>query len=126
QLLGHAWSGGYAELAAACDLAVAAMTGDTLEADHLPSWLRKAPPPSPGGEGPEGAPASPTAPPLIDVPADFLSRASPSERASTLRALLAVFGGNVSALARWCGRSRRQLHRWISSEAIDADSYRRA
>ena len=123
QLLGHDWPGGYAELAAACDLAVAAMTTDMLEGDHLPTWLRKAPAPAQPEE--QAAPASQTAPLLVDVPADFLLRASPAERASTLRALLAVFGGNVSALARWVGRSRRQLHRWISAEAIDADAYRR-
>ena len=123
QLLSHSWPGGYAELAAACDLAVAAMPADMLEADHLPTWLRKAPPPAPSAQ--DAAPASHTAPLLIDVPADFLMRASPSERASTLRALLAVFGGNVSALARWVGRSRRQMHRWILAEAIDADAYRR-
>jgi transcriptional regulator of acetoin/glycerol metabolism len=126
QLLGHDWPGGYAELAAACDLAVAAMTGDMLEADHLPTWLRKAPVASPEAAE-QAAPASQTAPLMVDVPADFLLRlASPTERASTLRALLAVFGGNVSALARWVGRSRRQMHRWITAEAIDADSYRRA
>jgi DNA-binding NtrC family response regulator len=121
-LLSHDWAGGFAELAAACEMAVGALQGgDTLEVEHLPAWVRNPAPPA----DPVASPASETAPLMSDVPADALLRGSPAERASTLRALLAVFGGNVSALARWLGRSRRQMHRWINAEEIDVDLYRR-
>jgi len=119
-LLAHRWPGGFAELQAAIDCALGAMTGTVVRLDDLPSWLRRA-----LGDAPwSAAPPSETAPILIQPSVACLQSGSPAERASTLRALLAVFGGNVSELARWVGRSRRQVHRWIRDAAIDVDAIR--
>jgi hypothetical protein len=116
------WPGGFGELQLACDHAVANLTGEVIGRENLPAWLGRAD----EDMDDDDAPASQTLPMEGEAPTGWLLSGTPAERASTLRALLAVFGGNVSALARWVGRSRRQVHRWIREAEIDVGEIRRA
>src|SRR5262249_58432971 len=57
-LLAHRWPGGFAELQAAIDCALGAMTGTVVRLADLPSWLRR----GPGGAPRAGPPPRRTAP----------------------------------------------------------------
>jgi transcriptional regulator of acetoin/glycerol metabolism len=83
-----------------------------VELEHLPEAIRE--PPRAPAEGAE--PATDDGRPLTDE----------EERHKVeLAALLQQHGGNISAVARACGKARMQIHRWIKRYRLELGDFRR-
>ncbi len=63
-------------------------------------------------------------PPTGEMPAAVLVPTDVAPNATDLRRVLASFGGNVSQVAEFFGKDRRQIYRWAQRLGVDLDDYR--
>jgi len=106
-LLAHDWPGNVRELEQVLSTAAVLARRAPIEAEHLPETMRAV-----GSQ--HGTPASAA-----------LSPAQEAQRAE-LETLLREHAGNVAAVARALGKSRVQVHRWMTRYAIDPEAFRRS
>jgi transcriptional regulator of acetoin/glycerol metabolism len=112
-LLLHAWPYNVREVEKlAAQLRLLAGAGGLLDLDPVAERLPAEPPADPAAEADE----EPYAPPQPPRP--------PAPTAEELVELLRRTRGNVSALARLMGRSRRQVDRWLAEHRLAAAAYR--
>jgi DNA-binding NtrC family response regulator len=107
RLLAYAWPGNLRELGQSLSTAALLARRGTIEVLHLPESLREAAPPAPPPPPPELTPEQ-------------------MEHRDQLEALLREHSGNVTAVAKVLGKTRMQVHRWMSRYGIDPDSFRPA
>ncbi len=107
-LLAYDWPANVRELEKCLGTGVVLAGNNAVEPEHLPRALRE--PPAPAGAEPE--------------PDRPLSDEEQRHRAE-LDGLLRAHGGNVTQVARACGKARMQIHRWIKRYRLDLDDYRR-
>jgi DNA-binding NtrC family response regulator len=98
-LLAHAWPQNVRELEKAIGTALALANGGPIRLEHLPEAVQETKPlPHPAAEG-------------------------PMDRERLIE-LLRAHQGNVTAVARACGKARTQVQRWLARFDIDAVEYR--
>ncbi|HHY33451.1 MAG TPA: sigma 54-interacting transcriptional regulator [Firmicutes bacterium] len=97
-LVGHDWPGNVRELENVVERTLAVISGDTLDVEHLPGYLRER------HGAPQGAPDQASATAALEV----WSLAEAERRA--VEAALAAYGGNVSRAAKALGISRNTLY----------------
>lgn len=101
-LLDHAWPKNVRELEQALASALALAGPMPVALRHLPAALRS--------------------PARVAVPVVW--RAEDGELRSNLERQLAAHAGNVSAVARSLGKTRKQIQRWLKRYGLDAASHR--
>ncbi len=111
-LLRHDWPLNVRELER-CLAAALALAGDQpIDAEHLPTAVRR----TPAERAALAAATAASAPP-------------PSELDGPLRdqlvELLTAHGGNVTAVSRALGKGRMQVHRWAKRFGLDLEAFRR-
>jgi len=111
----YRWPANVRELEKSLGTAVVLAADGAVGEEHLPPPLRTQTPQSTAPHM-EPARAAEPEPPLTD---------EEQRHRDELDALLRAHGGNVSHVARACGKARMQVHRWIKRYALDLDSYRR-
>lgn len=115
-LLLHAWTFNVRGLEQVIRAAATRIEAQRLEVAHLgPSFAAR------GEASQPGRTSSPTSSPLQRI-LEIKPTAVPS--ADDLRAVIAHFGGNVSRIASFFGKERRQIYRWADKHDIDLDDAR--
>ncbi len=98
-LLGHAWPQNVRELEKALGAALALANGGPIRHEHLPDTVRE----------------------VKAVPPTESDAAMDRER---LVELLRAHQGNITAVARACGKARTQVQRWLQRFDVDASEFR--
>jgi len=117
----YGWPLNIRELENALTAAVVLADDDLIRIEHLPEPVREPAPERDGNGASTLSESGSGGPPVADAP---LTEEQASHRAE-LCALFERHDGNVSAVARECGKDRKQIQRWIKRYRIDVESYRR-